>query len=217
MKRKYKNPNGKNPLLLIGLLILILAGMFYLYYDKNQKGFLQVNSLDETLVIYIDNNKENSKNDINPEFKIKNGNHSVVIHKENHWPWTKEVEISNLKKIEVNPFFVPQNTNGFIIGTEDPEYWTILNSFKENLILEEALDKISTIEIKSQIKAIDFYKNREDVILMALAEGVYALGVDYETEQNLQPIYKGKNPVFIKKNDSSIYILDNNNLMEVNY
>ena len=89
--------------------------------------------------------------------------------------------------------------------------------FRKNLISTEALETISTIEIKKQITAIDFYKNRDDVILMALDDGIYALGVDYETEQNLQPIYKGKNPTFIKKDDNNIYILDNNNLMEVSY
>jgi len=104
-----------------------------------------------------------------------------------------------------------------LIEKADPEYWKILALFKKDLISQEAFNKISTIEIKSQIKAIDFYKNREDVILMALAEGVYALGIDYKTEQNLQPIYKGKNPLFVKKDDNSIYILDNNNLMEVSY
>ncbi len=212
-----KHKQEKSPLFLISLLILILVGIGYLYYDKNHMGFFQIISLDQTLVVYIDNIERKSKNDINPEFKIKKGMHNIIISKDNYWPWTKEIEISSQEKLEINPFFVPLNTSGFLIGPEDPEYKVILDNFKENLISIEALDKISTIEIKSQVKAIDFYKDREDVILMALAEGVYALGIDYETEQNLQPIYKGKDPVFVKKDDNSIYVLDNGNLMEVSY
>ncbi len=213
--KKFKKEN--NPLVLIIILLLILIGIFWLNYNKNQKGFLQINSLDQTLTIYIDNVETNSKNDINPEFKIKKGPHTVIIHKEGHWPWTKEIIITEQEITKINPFFIPQNTSGFLIEKADPEYWKILALFKKDLISQEAFNKISTIEIKSQIKAIDFYKNREDVILMALAEGVYALGIDYKTEQNLQPIYKGKNPLFVKKDDNSIYILDNNNLMEVSY
>lgn len=212
-----KYTQEKKPLLLILILIFILIGIYYKYYDKNKSGFLQIESLDETIIVYIDNIKKESKNDVNPEFKLKTGNHNLIVYKDSHWPWSKEIEVLSQEKIIINPFFIPQNTSGFLIDKKDPEYWKIINDFKKNLILEEALDKISTIEIKNQIKAIDFYKNREDVILMALAEGIYALGIDYETEQNLQPIYKGKAPLFVKKDDNSIYILDDDNLMEVSY
>lgn len=214
MKNRKKE---KSSLMLIGVLILILGGFFYFNYDKKQKGFLQINSLDETLTVYIDNVKEDSKNNINPEFKIKKGVHNVIIHKEGYWPWTKEVQILGETTLELNPFFIPQNTSGFMIGKTDPEYWDIWSLFQKDLISADALSTISTIEIKDQITAIDFYKNRTDVVLMSLADGVYALGVDYQTEQNLQPIYKGKNPTFVKKNDDSIYIMDNGNLMEVGY
>ncbi|MCK5286095.1 MAG: hypothetical protein KAJ58_02630 [Candidatus Pacebacteria bacterium] len=213
--QKYKKDNKQ--LLFMGVLILILGALLYSNYNKKQNGFLQINSLDETLVIYIDNNEETSKNDINPEFKIKKGIHSVIVYKEGHWPWTKEVEILGEETLEINPFFISQNTSGFIIEKADSEYWNILAMFRKNLISEEALNTISSIEIKDQITAIDFYKNREDVVLMALTDGIYALGVDYKTEQNLQPIYKGKSPSFVKKDDNNIYILDNNNLMEVSY
>ncbi|MBU4536492.1 hypothetical protein KJ603_00445 [Patescibacteria group bacterium] len=212
-----KNKKQKNSLMLISLLILILGALFYFNYDKKQKGFLQVNSLDETITVYIDNIKKDSKNSINPEFKVGKGIHNVIVHKEGYWPWTKEIQILGETTLKLNPFFVPQNTSGFMIGKTDSEYWTIWSLFKKDLISPEALSKISTIEIKDQITAIDFYKNREDVIIMSLADGVYALGVDYQTEQNLQPIYKGKNPLFVKKDDNSIYILDGGNLMEVSY
>jgi len=207
----------KAPIVIINILVLILIGMFWFSYNENQKGLLQINSLDQTLVFYIDNTKEESKNDINPEFKIKKGDHTIIVYKEGSWPWTKEIKITEQKTTQINPFFIPQNTSGFIIEKADSDYWKILARFEQNLISNEAYNKIPNLEIKNQITAIDFYKNRKDVILMALAEGIYALGIDYEIEQNLQPIYKGTNPLFIKKDNNSIYILDNNNLMEVAY
>jgi len=194
-----KNKQEKNQFIIIFILLSIIAVFSYLYYDKNKNGFLQVTSLDESLVFYIDNIKKESQTDINQKFKIEKGDHAVIVYKEGHWPWVKEIKISEQKITQIHPFFIPQNSSGFIIGNTDPEYYNILALFEQNLISNEAYNKIPTLEIKNQIKAINFYKNRDDVILMALAEGVYALGVDYEKEQNLQPIYKGINPIFVKK------------------
>ena len=201
------------------LLAAILLFMIGLFYRQNQYGNLQINTLDENLSIFIDNKKEKSEQDINPNFKLKSGEHSIIISKDNFWPWIKNIEIERKKAVEINPFFVPQNTRGLLIGEIDSEYASIMSQFEKNLILTEAFDKIinDNSELKSKITAIDFYKNRKDVVLIAMPDGIYALEIENENIQNLQPIYKGKNPVFAKKDNNSIYILDNGNLMLVNY
>ena len=214
--QKY-NKKQRNNFFTNLLIILILAASLYYFFYKQEQGTLEINSLDQTLSIYIDNIQKEATTDINPQFKIKAGEHTIVAHKVDYWPWSKEILIAAQERTLVNPFFVPQNTSGFIIQKEDSEYYKILALFQNQLISEEALTKISNIEIKNAITALDFYKNREDVILMSLADGVYALGIDYETEQNLQPIYKGDTPLFVKKDNDSIYVLDNGNLMEVSY
>ncbi len=201
------------------LLAATLLFMIGLFYRQNQYGNLQINTLDENLSIFVDNKKEKSKQDINPNFKLKSGEHSIIISKDNFWPWIKNIEIERKKAVEINPFFVPQNTRGLLIGEIDSEYASIMSQFEKNLILTEAFDKIinDNSELKSKITAIDFYKNRKDVVLIAMPDGIYALEIETENIQNLQPIYKGKNPVFAKKDNNSIYILDNGNLMLVNY
>ena len=94
-----------------------------------------------------------------------------------------------------------------------------INNTWENLISNQALAILSddNAVLKTSITAIDFYKNREDVVLISSGDGVFALEIDSENIQNFQPIYKGKSPVFVKKDSSSIYILDDGNLMIVNY
>ncbi|MFH1402390.1 MAG: PEGA domain-containing protein [Patescibacteria group bacterium] len=201
------------------LLIAVLLGIIYLFYNNNQYGFLQISSLDENIAIFIDNKKAISERDINPNFKLKNGEHTIIVSKENFWPWTQTIKIKRKETVATTPFFVPQNTSGVLIGASDPEYANILSLFQKNIISQKAFEKIAdkNLELKSKIKALDFYKNRIDVIIVAVATEVFALEIEGEDVQNLQPVYTGKNPVFVKKDNNSIYILDDNNLMLVNY
>jgi hypothetical protein len=69
----------------------------------------------------------------------------------------------------------------------------------------------------SNVKNVDFYPGRKDVIIMASQNGVFAIEIDGRGNRNIQPIYKGKEPTFITyKNMNLIYILDDNNLIKIN-
>jgi len=66
------------------------------------------------------------------------------------------------------------------------------------------------------IQNIDFFPQRKDVIIIAAGSGIYALEMDKRGQQNLQSIYKGKNPTFgIIKDTASVYILDESFLIKV--
>ncbi len=203
---------------IIGL-IIILVVVLGVFYRNDQYGTLQIESLDENLIIFIDNQRKTAKQDINPQFELKSGEHTVVISKDRFWPWIKEIEIKKEKSTKIQPFFIPQNTSGLLIGKEDSEYTQITSLFQKNLISDEAYSDISDVNqtLKTSITAIDFYKNRKDVVIISSGDGIYALEIGSENIQNFQPIYKGINPIFVKKDSSSIYVLDNDNLMIVNY
>lgn len=69
---------------------------------------------------------------------------------------------------------------------------------------------------KFPITNIDFFPGRRDVIIAALSNGIYALELDRRGGQNLQPIYKGKNPDFaVFPGQKKVYILDDGNLISV--
>jgi len=215
---KDKQKNGYPYRYTVGL-IVILVIIFGIFYRNNQYGILQIESLDENLIIFIDNQRKTAQQDINPQFKLKNGQHTIVVSKDKFWPWIKEIEIKKETDIKIKPFFVPQNTSGLLIGKEDPEYSQIISLFQKNLISDDAYSNISSTNstLKTSITAIDFYKNRQDVVIISAGDGIYALEIGNEDIQNFQPIYKGINPVFVKKDSSSLYVLDNDNLMIVNY
>ncbi|MBU4480214.1 hypothetical protein KKG48_02110, partial [Patescibacteria group bacterium] len=155
------------------------------------------------------------------EVELSPGSHSIILSKAGFWPWTKKVEIAKKEKKEIEPFFIPQNTNGFIINEQDPEYENIIFLFetrKTHIDWEknEYTPKIIS-DFETEIRTSDFYKDREDVIIIAVQNGVYALEINSDTTPNFQPIYKGGEPVFVKKDNNSIYIKDGELLMEVNY
>ncbi|HEY4510539.1 MAG TPA: PEGA domain-containing protein [Candidatus Paceibacterota bacterium] len=73
------------------------------------------------------------------------------------------------------------------------------------------------IESPYSIRTMDFFPGRKDVIIVALQNAIYAVEIDKRGGQMLQPIYKGKKPVFIVRgNDPNIYILDDKNLIQMN-
>jgi len=75
---------------------------------------------------------------------------------------------------------------------------------------------ILVLESKFQIKNADFHPKRKDIVIAAIQNGVYAIEIDGRGGRLLQPIYKGKDPIFTTyKNDNSIYILDEDNLIEI--
>lgn len=65
------------------------------------------------------------------------------------------------------------------------------------------------------IENLDFYKDREDIIIFAAGNGVFAIELDPRGTKNFQPIFTGTHPRFHKPKQSSLYILDGTNLAEV--
>ncbi len=78
-------------------------------------------------------------------------------------------------------------------------------------------DKLKVLSSKDKIKNIDFYKDRSDLLLITIGESISVLEIDPKGTQNFQPIYKGKEPSFVKNPSSdSILVSDGVSLMEIN-
>ena len=60
---------------------------------------------------------------------------------------------------------------------------------------------------RSTIHGISFLPGRNDIVVLATENGVFALEIDGRPPQNFQPIYKGANPYFARIGDS-LYVLD---------
>jgi len=76
-------------------------------------------------------------------------------------------------------------------------------------------DTVLVFESITGIKNFDFYPGREDVVLMGINEGIFAIEIDARKHQNFQPVYKGADPYFII-DDGQFYIKDGGNLFKIN-
>jgi len=66
------------------------------------------------------------------------------------------------------------------------------------------------------IRNLDFYKDRNDVIIASFGTGIFAIEADTTGNQNFQPIFEGESPNYILAEDgNSIYVLSNETLLQV--
>lgn len=73
---------------------------------------------------------------------------------------------------------------------------------------------VSVFSSYATIKNIGFYPNREDVILIAIQTGIYAIEIDARKTQNFQPVYKGIDPYFIFE-DGELFVRDGENIFVI--
>ncbi|MBI2039190.1 MAG: hypothetical protein HYT22_02855 [Candidatus Niyogibacteria bacterium] len=67
---------------------------------------------------------------------------------------------------------------------------------------------------RSPLHGIAFYPSRDDVILLAAENSIFALEIDARGTQNFQPIYKGVEPSLARVN-RDIYVLDQGMLTRI--
>ncbi len=67
----------------------------------------------------------------------------------------------------------------------------------------------------SVIKSLDFYPGRDDVVVIAVENGIFAIEIDQRKIQNFQPIYKGVDPYFLVT-DGVFYVKDKEVIIKIN-
>lgn len=132
--------------------------------------------------------------------------------------------LSNLKTIHLSsttPRFTPNQKEKLWWDQKDNKVWVEWLGDRDLLPYFFCDDKLCSDEIlifnsRSSIRNVDFYPKRNDVVIIAVQNGIYALEIDGRGGRNIQPIYKGKEPTFTTyKNESSIYILEEDKLIEI--
>ncbi len=73
------------------------------------------------------------------------------------------------------------------------------------------------LESAQPIRNLDFYKDHEEILLVAFSNGVFALEIDKRGgTQNFQPIYKGaEQPRFVKTDTNTIIVADGSALFVI--
>ena len=231
--------------LIIGILVIILLiSGFRLQPNMtvSKNGTLEVIFPLASTTLYVDNKKVDTAGTagetVTTSLSVKT--HSIIVARAGYLPWAKDVTIRPNESTVIKPIFVTQNATGQIITKNDKDYWSIRNQVQVAILPTEASPKIqdeimlwvseNTVYIKENnnvktiitpietIRSVDFYANRNDVIVFASDTGIYALEVIEDAvnnKANFFPIYTGTSPIFLKTEPSFLYVLDGENLLQV--
>lgn len=244
MQTKQKNQLIKPVLLIlftIGFVFYLMGYRITSEFSFGKVGTITLNTPYKETTIYVNSN-EKIVTDADTkvvEITLTPKTHKIIVSLKDFYPWTKDVKVPSGGKLELNPLYVPQNPSGFLIGQLDPEYYQIKQSIAKNKVLPEStpimhkdgvtkifVDKNTIYVTKNEkteevlksevkIKSIDFYKNRNDVVIFSAGNSIYAIEIDKAGTQNFMPIYKGQDPYFVNETDNTIFVEDNMVLMQV--
>jgi len=83
--------------------------------------------------------------------------------------------------------------------------------------LEKCQPVINAFHTDQPIRNLLYFKDRNDVILVAVGQFIYALELDRRPFQNFEPVYQGNEPNMFELADGSIYLLDAGLLGELKF
>jgi len=153
---------------------------------------------------------------INPFFFLQNP--SGILIGSNDPEYQKIISLFNDKRLPTAD--APINSNGIQLYIEKGK---IIAKLIGNLSAEGPTGKryffdqdSDTKEIFNpitEVRSIAFYKDRNDVMIVAMQDGIFAIEMNPIGTQNLQPLYEGKEPDFRIGTDGKLYAKDENTLM----
>lgn len=151
---------------------------------------------------------------LKPIFITANATGQIITKNDkDYWTLRNKIQSSPLPT-EASP---RQGPNGTLIWVKDNTIY-VRGAYSGGPLGEREADTFSVITPVDSIRSVDFYADRTDVIIFASDTGVYALDAienAAEHKANFLPIYKGAKPVFLKTDNTFLYVLDQENLMMV--
>ena len=121
----------------------------------------------------------------------------------------------NGKKVSASGAIAVDNANGKIYAirlTDDKS--TLFCGYEHET--ETCYETVVVLDIQQTINNVDFYPDRDDVILFSTKDGLYAIEIDGRGTRNFQPIYEGSTDGFlVNKRTSSIYVKNGQSSFQV--
>lgn len=71
------------------------------------------------------------------------------------------------------------------------------------------------VTLDAEVRGLSFLPGRNDVLLMAVQDGVFAIEMDTRGTQNFQVLYRGIRPTFAASPEGLIYLRDNDTIFKV--
>ncbi len=216
--------NEQIPLKTLAVILAVIA-LFagYGIFTTINTGTIVVYSPAYNTEVFIDGHAVGASNEASSTLRFSEtaGKHSVIVSKEGYFPWTEDVKITKHGTAELHPFIVPKNVPMENIPRSiisdgatgmNPEYEKIAPLFSALKTSEEIEPLVAATRIQGVTHA-DYFPGRTDVLLIATADGIYAVGIEKDDRPNFQPVYKGTNPLFLKSPEGTIYIKEGDSIL----
>ena len=236
--------------IIFALLILVVGileqtGYVISNFSIQKGATLHIGDIAPNSSVYLNNKKEAVVPADETQVIIRglaHGNHEVLVAHERSWPWIRTIRATASDIVTITPLQIPEDTDGIVIGLDDPRRTSIENLFASTALPTHDSPTIHKgngarawiigtdiyvqttgeqarliLEATSPIRTLLWHKGHEDVLLIALQNGVFALDIHGEGAQNFQPIYKGSTPRFVidPEDSEKIFVFDNEYLFSI--
>lgn len=243
----------------LGAVGIAVAAAIILIISQGPRGTVTLTIPAARSEIFVDDKREITTKEDNETLALKlaPGEHALIVSREGHWPWFKNINVVADTELAFTSFSVPQDSNPAVMPADHDDFKRITTTIKAitppsrtaptrstdgNLALwinpdnngvyaewhgaEEDLPAIFCenglcdsilhfFTATTRVRNVTFLNNRTDVALVATGNSIYVVEMSRWPLKNFQPLYVGDNPQFTIRDESSIYIYDNDKLMVV--
>lgn len=215
MLKIFRKKEALSSLIAIGVIILILAGYWFWSSGGIKTGTrIIVAAPVSGAEVYVDSVSVGTSHfwDKTVTASVAPGPHNVVIGKTDYWPWTKDISVEQGEARTLHPFFVPKTIQKEPIASDDKE---VVKLFETSTIRDASVPLLPKANIPG-IRSADLYPGRDDVLIVAAQNLVFAIDVDGGTPVNYEPIYGGQNPYSVVTKNGTVYIKDGEQVYRLN-
>lgn len=192
--------------------------------------------------IFINNKEEGVITGSNGILEINGvtpGTHTIIVAEESSWPWIREFQAAIAEEKVLAPLQLPQNASGSALEEDSPFYaqaTQLLSGYREptqsqplewegarlwvvgtTVQAQRADDRYDVLQSQYPIRSVAWYKDRNDVVLIAASNAIFAIDLEEQEPRNFQPIYRGVEPSFVVNptNSNELYVSDGGHILAV--
>jgi hypothetical protein len=206
------------PQIIISIIFVLMLAIGYGIWSQETNGTISFSAPIYGMEMYVDGKFAGASKSAGEKMSYQyiEGKHSVIISRGDVWPWTKDIALQAKTTETLHPFFVkkeikPTEITQTIYGnntlSENPQYATAIALFENAIIKEEIKAPLSSTKINGA-RSAEYFPGRNDVLLVAVNDGVFAVETGSTTPRNFMPIYKGTAPSFITSDNGSLLVKD---------
>jgi len=133
----------KNSIVIGGTILTILIVSLAIYIDRRDvhgSGTIEVLGAPSGTTIFLDNKREMRVSGPTSPAILRNlsiGTHTIVVAKDGHWPWSKELLLANNEHVAVRAFVLPQEPKTEILLKSDTRYETVSTALRSQPLPNE--------------------------------------------------------------------------------